>query len=192
MFKKSTRRGSPCLDYCFCGISAMFARYEKELVGTYVSDPLGTRVWFMDYNFPKLIQLHFHGNKARAGKALEHFRSEHRHDENGYTYDSNRFSTLFWIPSIIQDPDSIHTNAHGKIMGDEVYVKRYAKAGACYKIVFTEVDQGLNQRIVTTSFLTQEDRLADFVTMPAKWERKEKPPVKEEQLALIPKKKESQ
>ena len=41
----------------------MFKRYEKELVGKFVSDPLGTRVWFMDYNFPKLIQLHFRGTK---------------------------------------------------------------------------------------------------------------------------------
>ncbi|HZQ95143.1 MAG TPA: hypothetical protein VFA67_09050 [Candidatus Sulfotelmatobacter sp.] len=162
----------------------MLERYEKELVGQYVSDPLGTRIWFMDYNFPKLIQLHYNGNKARASKALEHFRSEGRRDETGYSYDESRFSTLFWIPDIMTTPDSIHTNRHGRILGDEVYVKRYAKGGACFKIVFTEIDAALNQRIVTTSFMTQSDRLEEFVTMPPKWERKERPQPKEEQLDL--------
>jgi hypothetical protein len=195
MFKKPNRRGAPCPTYCYSGIAAHFERYVNELVGKYVSDPLGVRIWFMDYNFPKLIQLHFNGNKARASKALEHFRSENKNNETGYTCDPSRFSTLFWIPNILEDPDSIHTNAHGKILGDEVYVKRYAKAGACYKIVFTEVDNDLNQRIVTTSFMTPDDRLREFVSMPAKWERKQKPEPKEEQLDLsIPseKKKEPQ
>ncbi len=184
MFKKPTRRGAPCPDRCYCGIAALFERYEKELVGKYVSDPLGTRIWFMDYNFPKLIQLHFNGNKARARKALEHLRSDQKRNETGYSCDPNRSSTLFWIPEIITDPDSIHTNKHGRIIGDEVYVKRYAKAGACFKIVFTQIDQELNQRVVTTSFMTHEDRLQEFVTMPAKWEKKGKPEPKEQQLDL--------
>jgi hypothetical protein len=165
----------------------MLKRYEKELVGKYVSDPLGTRVWFMDYNFPKLIQLQYKGKKAKAQKVLQYLRSGNV-DESCYTRDQNRCSTLFWIPGIIEDPDSIHTNAHGVIRGDEVYVKRYAKAGAAFKIVFTEVDQVLNQRIVTTSFMTPEDRLAEFVTMPPKWEKKAIPPAPEEQLTLKPQK----
>lgn len=145
----------------------------------------------MDYNFPKLIQLRFNGNKARASKALQHLRGQNKADQRGYTYDSNRASTLFWIPEIIQDPDSIHTNAHGLILGDEVYVKRYSKAGSAYKIVFTEIDKSLNQRIVTTSFLAPEDRLNEFVTLPAKWEKRPKQPSEGEQLPLLaPKKKE--
>lgn len=151
----------------------MFKRYEKELVGTYVADPLGTRVWFMDYNFPKLIQLQFRGTKAKAHKAIQHLRTE-APDESEYSYDGNRFSTLFWIPGIIGDPDTIHDNAHGVIVGDEIYVKRYAKAGSAFKLVFTMIDEELNQRVVTTSFLTQEDRLGEFVKMPPKWIRKPK------------------
>lgn len=168
----------------------MFQRYEKELVGKYFEDPLGTRVWFMDYNFPKLIQLHFNGNKARAAQALAHLRTENC-DETKYTHDTWRAMTIYWIPNVIADPDSIHTNAHGVILGDEVYLKRYSKAGAPYKIVFTAVDESLNQRIVTTSFFAPEDRLSCFVTMPPKWEKKVA--VQKEQqidLNLPPKKKE--
>lgn len=173
MFKKREREGAPCPAYSFCSIAAMFKRYEKELVGKFVADPLGTRVWFMDYNFPKLIQLQFRGKKAKAHRAIQHLRTDSPH-ESEYSYDENRFSTLFWIPDVIVDPDSIHDNAHGVIVGDEVYVKRFAKAGSAFKLVFTMVDEELNQRVVTTSFLTQEDRLAEFVKMPPKWVRKPK------------------
>jgi hypothetical protein len=142
--------------------------FEGELVGKYVADPLGTRVWFMDYNFPKLVQLKFRGSKARAQIALQHLRSDNP-SEHEYTHDSNRASTLFWIPDIITSPDSIHENADPRIMGEEVYVKRFAKGGSCYKLVFTEIDEILNQRIVTTSFMTPEDRLECFIKMPEKW-----------------------
>lgn len=173
MSNKPNRKGAPCPPYCFCSIAAMFKRYEKELVGKYVSDPLGTRIWFMDYNFPKLIQLQFRGTKAKAHKAIEHLRTDSP-DESLYSCDRNRFSTLFWIPEIISDPDAIHDNAHTNIPGDDVYVKRYAKAGSAFKLVFSMVDEGLNQRIVTTSFLTQENRLLEFMKIPAKWVRKPK------------------
>ncbi len=178
MSSKANRAGAPCPAYSFCSIAGMFRRYEKELVGTYVSNPLGTRVFFMDYNFPKLIQLHFRGKKARAQKAIAHLRTD-KPNEAEYEFDRNRFSTIFWIPEVITEPDSIHDNAHATIEGDVVYVKRYAKAGSDFKLVFTTVDEELNQRVVTTSFLTQEDRLSEFVKMPPKWAqkpRREQPP----------------
>jgi len=167
MFKKPHRKGAPCPAYSFASVSEMFRRYEREMVG-HVTDPLGTRVYFRDYNFPKLIQLHYQGTKAKASKVLQYLRGG-QVDDTCYTFDQNRASTLLWIPDIIQDPDSIHTNAHGLILGDEVYIKAYAKARAQYKIVFTEIYKVLNQRIVTTSFFTHEDRLSRLVTMPAKW-----------------------
>jgi hypothetical protein len=84
--------------------------------------------------------------------------------------------TSFWGAGhdIIVDPDTIHDNAHDTIVGDEVYVKRYAKAGSVFKLVFTMIDEELNQRVVTTSFLTQKDRLGEFVKIPPKWFRKPK------------------
>jgi hypothetical protein len=171
MFKKPHRKGAICPPYCFGSVRGIFSQYETRLVGTYVSDPLGTRVWFMDYNFPKLIQLQFKGKKARAQKAIEHLRRENSSEED-YSYDSSRLSTLFWIPELIKDPDSIDPNRHKRIVGDEVYVRQYCKAGACYKLAFTVIDEILNQRVVTTSFLTPEDRLGEFIGQPAKWVRK--------------------
>lgn len=173
MLRKLDRSGASCPPYCFSSIAEAFRRFDRELAGKYVSDPLGTRVWFMEYNFPKLIQLQYRGGKARACRAIQHLRSDNP-CEDGYTFDSNRLGTLFWIPSLIEDPDSIHQNVHARIMGDEVYVKRYAKAGAAFKIAFTIIDETLNQRVVTTSFLTQEDRLEEFIEKTPKWARKSK------------------
>jgi hypothetical protein len=187
MASKSKREGALSPPYRFApSIAALLRMYEHDLVGKYVSDPLGTRVWFMDYNFPKLIQLQFRGTKARAQKALEHLRNESA-NESEYSCDKNRAGTIFWIPEIISDPDSIHENAHPRIMGEEVYVKRYAKAGACYKLVFTEVDSSINQRIVTTSFMAPEDRLEVFIKKPGKWVKKavQTPPQQEKVLGII-------
>jgi hypothetical protein len=188
MFKKPHRKGADCPPYCFASIIEIFRRYEAELVGKYAADPLGTRVWFMDYNFPKLIQLQFRGNKANASKAIEYFHSGNR-CEDGYSFDSSRLSTLFWIPDLIKTPDSIHPNKHRCILGDEVYVKRYSKAGACFKLVFTVIDELLNQRVVTTSFLTPEDRLELFIGQPPKWiyKPKKEDPAKGAQDLLFPK-----
>ena len=77
-------------------IGELLREYEAELVGRAVEDPLGTRVWFQDYNFPKLIQLSFRGNKAKAKAALLHLRRSGPEDE--YHYDAHRARTLFWIP----------------------------------------------------------------------------------------------
>ncbi len=173
MFNKPHRAGAQCPPYCFSSIESAFRRYEAELVGTYVLDPLGTRVWFMDYNFPKLIQLCFQGSKAKATQAIKHLRVEPAAVAD-YTWDQSRFSTLFWIPDVIANPDAIHPNKHGRIIGDEVYIRKYAKAGACYKIAFTVVDETLNQRVVTTSFLTPPDRLRQFIGDPPKWTKKTK------------------
>lgn len=183
MFTKPNRQGAECLPYCFCSIADLFRRFEKELVGKYIADPLGTRVWFMDYNFPKLVQLQYQGGKAKALKAIEHLRGESP-CEDGYSCDQSRFSTLFWIPGIIAEPDSIHPNIHKTIMGDEVYVKRYAKAGACFKLAFTVIDEILNQRVVTTSFLTPEDRLKEFIGDPPKWAQKPKKDVEAKEKDL--------
>jgi hypothetical protein len=100
-------------------------------------------------------------------------------------FDSNRLSTLFWIPDLITTPDAIHPNKHKRILGDEVYMKRYSKGGACFKLVFTVIDEMLNQRVVTTSFLAPEDRLKEFIGQPPKWTHKPKkddPPKGDENL----------
>jgi hypothetical protein len=168
------RSGAPRPPYCeFNTIAELFSRYEVELAGRAVEDQLGTRVWFQDYNFPKLIQLSFRGSKAKATAALLHLRGFG--SEREYGYDLHRARTLFWIPQVISTADSIYLNGHSRIAGDLIYVKRYAKAGAALKVVFTQIDEASNQRIVTTSFLTDDEGLKRFVTSKPMWAAKGNP-----------------
>jgi hypothetical protein len=91
--------------------------------------------------------------------------------EGEYRWDTWRSSTLFWIPDVIQAPDSIHHNCHNGIIGDRVYVKQYSKAGAPYKLVFTWPDYNSKLRVVTTSFFAREGRLKIFLSYPPIWEK---------------------
>jgi hypothetical protein len=138
------------------------------MAGRHACDPTGTKVHFLDHNFPKLIQLSFKGSKAHATRTLAALRSGN-FDERDYAYDSHRFMTLFWIPDVIKNPDAIQPNVRQTIEGDEIYVKRFAKAGPPFKLIFTGKDRGSGHRIVTTAFFTTEDRLALFAGLPARW-----------------------
>jgi hypothetical protein len=178
---KVHRPGAICPPYRCGNIAGVFGEYERELAGKTFTDPCGEKVSFFDYNFTKLVQLEIASVssgrrlKAKAARFLEEARSGHL-DESNYSWDANRAQTLFWIPDVIQQPDSIHQNRHNIIMGDRVYVKRYSKAGAPYKIVFTTIERSSQVRVVTTSFLVPEDRLMRFVQVPAIWEKKKGPP----------------
>jgi len=172
--RNTPRAGAPRPEYALePSIADLFSRYERILVGKFVEDPLGTRVWFRDYNFPKLIQLSFRGTKAKASVAVNHLRR--RGSEADYSFDAYRAKTLFWIPDVIQNADSIYVNGHKRIAGDQVYVKRYAKAGSPLKVVFTQIDDDLNQRIVTTSFQTDDEGLKRFVNSQPMWSAKNAP-----------------
>jgi hypothetical protein len=169
--RSAPRTGAPRPEYALeASIADLFSRYERVLVGKFVEDPLGTRVWFRDYNFPKLIQLSFRGTKAKASIAINHLRR--KSSEADYSFDAYRAKTLFWIPDVIQNADAIYVNGHKRIAGDQVYVKRYAKAGSPLKVVFTQIDGDLNQRIVTTSFQTDDEGLKRFVNSPPMWSAK--------------------
>jgi len=170
------RPGADCPPYRCGDVRGIFAEYERELAGKTFTDPCGQDVSFFDYNFTKLVQLQVihpstgEKTKAKATKFLSEIRSD-RFDGSNYDWDANRAQTLFWIPDIIQEPDSIHPNCHNVILGDRVYVKRYSKAGAPFKLVFTVLEISSGARVVTTSFLVPEDRLARFVKMPAIWKK---------------------
>ena len=97
------RSGADCPAYCSTSIVSGFAHYEKEMAGRHACDPTGTKVHFLDHNFPKLIQLSFKGSKAHATRTLAALRSGN-FDERDYAYDSHRFMTLFWIPDVIKNP----------------------------------------------------------------------------------------
>jgi hypothetical protein len=174
---KAHRPGAICPPYRCGNIAGIFEGYEKELAGKTFTDPCGEKVSFFDYNFTKLVQLEIARAssgirlKAKAARFLKEVRSGHL-DESNYTWDANRAQTLFWIPNVIQEPDSIHQSCHSIIMGDRVYVKRYSKAGAPYKVVFTTIDRSSQVRVVTTSFLVPERRLTRFVQVPPTWKKR--------------------
>jgi len=71
-------------------------------------------------------------------------------------------------------------------MGDRVYIKRYSKAGAPYKLVFTAVDGSSGRRIVTTSFLVPKDRLELFVKFPPLWEKIKGQALKPQPFIFLP------
>ena len=169
--------GAPCPSFRDCSVPLLFDKYMSELSGKGVWDPLGREVRFLDYQFPKLIQLqlkdHATGRaavdpntgkplKAKASLVLKDIRSG-SFDSSLYVRDVSRSQTLFWIPEVIRDPDSIHTNNHHLIQGESFYVKRYAKSGSPFKLVFTTLDQRLSASIVTTSFWVREKELRRFV-----------------------------
>jgi hypothetical protein len=174
---KASRPGAACPPYRCGSVSGIFEEYETELAGRTFTDPCGEKVTFFDYNFTKLVQLQIivpstgEKLKASAARFLREIRSSH-FDERNYHWDDNRARTLFWIPDIILGPDSICNNCHNMIQGDRVYVKRYSKAGAPYKLVFTVLERVSRARVVTTSFLVPGDRLTRFVQLPAIWEKR--------------------
>ncbi len=165
------RPGAPCPPYRCGSICGLFEQYQEELVGKHFTDPEGVQVYFLEQNFPKMVQLEFRGAKARAEKFLDQIRSGN-FKEADYGWDVWRASTLFWISDVIQWPDSIHRNCHGGIIGDRVYVKQYSKAGPEYKLVFSWPDYNSKLRVVTTSFFTRVNRLTKFLSLPPLWEKR--------------------
>ena len=178
---KAVRPGAICPPYRCGDVAGIFEEYERELAGKTFTDPCGEKVSFFDFNFTKLVQLQVTSVsaggrfKAKSARFLKEVRSGH-FEEGNYTWDVNRAQTLFWIPDVIQNPDSIHPNCHIAIIGDRVYVKRYSKCGAPYKLVFTVLERSAKVRVVTTSFLVPEDRLMRFVRIPPIWEKERATP----------------
>jgi hypothetical protein len=85
-------------------------------------------------------------------------------------HERDRITTLFWITDVICAADAIHKNAHPTIAGDEVYAKHYDKAGASVKLVFVEATYA-GQRVVSTSFMTEPEKLDKFCKHPAIWRK---------------------
>lgn len=157
-------------------ITTAFYDYESKVAGHCFVDPRGVEVWFFDFNFRKLIQLQFkpdasgHRRPVMAKKLVEDIRAG-TFKEHQFEWDNWRLGTLLSTPEVIEHPDSIHRNIRPAIAGDTVYVKRYAKAGEPYKLVFTLEDERLGKRTPTTAFWVPTHRLRKFVAYPALWEK---------------------
>jgi hypothetical protein len=158
-------------------VAELYRQYSDKLENRIVNDPRGAEIHFYAENFPYLIKLEYYNRKIGAWKAafasaaIEQLKSE-TFDEATYRIgDESRARTLFWIPEIISDPDSIHENGHPRVTGTELYVKRYKRSDAQIKVISVGT-RSSGERIVVSSFWSNEGWVARYAKMPARYERK--------------------
>jgi hypothetical protein len=128
----------------------------------------------LERNFPKLIKLQFRpDDQVEWKRAIPHtaiaqlnsgafLEGLHRSEE------PVRMETLFWITDVIKNPDGIHPNCGEKVEGEEVYFRRYDKAGTDIKLVFT-IAEYPGRRIVVSSFFEKPSRLHKYCGLPEIW-----------------------
>ncbi len=156
-------------------IAELYEEYMARLEGTCVVDPCGESNWFLAENFPHLVKLEFFNRKinqwvdARATEAVAQLKNMSL-DESRYRIgDSSRPRTLFWVPEIISNPDSIHENIRNN--GTDVYCKRYQRSvGNEMKIVLI-AKRADSTRAVMTSFWSDATYHNGCIKLPAKHPR---------------------
>jgi hypothetical protein len=133
-------------------------------------DPRGKAISIVKGNFPKLIHLEHNTltkDELKASQIIKSIEDGSFRLEDYSIEDAARISTLFWLPELIKDPDSIYQNGHGIIAGDEVYVRVYDKLGPKVKLLFTkDIQDGKGKLIRTvpvTSFLTEPRKVTNFI-----------------------------
>jgi hypothetical protein len=145
----------------FTSIAGLYSAFQKELEGRVFTDPNGKPVTFLPEDFPHLVKLEFFDVKqkrwvdARAKAAMPQLQGGTL-DESRYRIgDPTRPKTLFWIPEIIANPDSIHPNKRN--LKNDVYAKRYRRKGegATLKITLVETHPD-GSRSVQTSFWSDD------------------------------------
>lgn len=124
-------------------------------------DPLGSQFRLVKGNFAKLVDLkHKLGRDEYKASRIIRDIEDGRFDKQDYCdMDESRIRTLFWLPSVICDPDAIYRNGHKIVAGDRVYARVYKKMGSRIKLVFTmDVKTKKEQFMVpVTSFLTDPE-----------------------------------
>ena len=159
-------------NYKFGTIAELYEQYEARLEGSCVIDPCGQENWFYAENFPHLVKLEFFNSKinqwvdARAKEAIHQLKSKCL-DESRYRIgDASRPRTLFWVPEVIINPDSIHENIRAN--GTDVYCKRYKRfKGSELKIVLVG-RRDASTRVVMTSFWSNSTYHNGCIRIPAK------------------------
>lgn len=155
--------------YSNLDIPQSYQRFCQEMAGKDFKDPRNIAISVLEVNFPKLLgaKMAATGKKAKASLVLDALRNA-TFNPALYQVETDRIETLFWIEDTICNCDSIHDNNHSVIEADEVFVKRYDKAGSEVKLVFGRNLQA-GQVVIVTSFLTSPADLVRFVKMPPKW-----------------------
>lgn len=165
-------RGSQHPPYNHASVAETLIRFCDEILPrSPFEDPRQKRVSLVKGNFPKLVDLEHKTLKREDFPAFQVIKCIEDGTFNPDHYqipDGSRISTLFWLPEVITDPDSIYRNGHKQIAGDEVYVRVYDKQGAPVKLFFTmdkrDKKGSIIRTVPVTSFLTDPAKVINFIT----------------------------
>lgn len=162
--------GSPHPPYNEGDCKETLERFCKELLPrSPLIDPRKKEVSIVKGNFPKLVDI---SHKTLSKEEFPASSIVRCIEDGTFCLDhykpmeTARMRTLFWLPEVICDPDSIYKNGHKIIAGDEVYVRVYNKMGSRVKLVFTQSLYRQGKRIRTvpiTSFMTDPEMVIRFV-----------------------------
>jgi hypothetical protein len=160
-------------------IDDLYHQFLEKLEGTWADDRLGRRVFFRSENFPYLVKLKFFDNKQKmwvdafAERAIQQLKDKCL-DESRYKIgDHSRARTIFWIRDIIEDPDRIHEYDRRRMENTDIYVREYDRAGDVAKIKVVEVvTRECGEKVVRSSFWSDEKWLGKYAKIPPKYQRK--------------------
>lgn len=146
----------------FASITELYEAFQEELEGKLFKDSKGNQITFQSKDFPHLVKLEYFDEKqkgwveAKAKRVIPQLQ-DGTFDETRYRIgDPTRPKTLFWIPEIIANPDSIDPNKRNT--NNDIYAKRYRRKGkgAPIKIVLVGKNSD-GSRSVYTSFWSDDD-----------------------------------
>jgi hypothetical protein len=166
-----SEKGSKHSGYNDSSMADSLQRFCDEfLPKTPLVDPRGKKISIEEGNFPKLANLEHKTLKKEDFPAFQILQClrDGTYDPSHYINpELDRLRTLFWIPELITDPDSIYRNGHKIIPADEVYVRVYDKEGARVKLFFS-MDLWRKGKVIRTipvsSFLTDPHKVSRFIT----------------------------
>jgi hypothetical protein len=148
-------------NHQFDSIAGLYTEYRQRLEGKEFTDPDGRICTFRPEDFPHLVKLEYHDLKQKrwvdaTAKAAIPQLQDGRLDESRYRIrDTSRPRTLFWVPDIIANPDSVDPNKRNT--HNDVYSKRFSRKGdgKTLKIVLVKT-QPDGSRSIETSFWSDD------------------------------------
>jgi hypothetical protein len=149
-------------NHLYDSIAGLYSDYQKQLEGKIFTDPVGRKNTFRAEDFPHLVKLEFHDRKqncwvdAKAKAVIPQLRNGTL-DESRYRIgDLSRPRTLFWVPEVLANPDSVDPNKRNT--KNDVYAKRFKRKGdgRTLKIVLVKTHPD-GSRTVETSFWSDDD-----------------------------------
>ena len=156
--------------YRLKSLQDLYHFYLRTLVNKPSKDPRGQNVRFHKNNFTYLIQLERAKSKIKPSREIPKIEKGEIDFSNFDSYDVNRAERLHWIADIIKHPDEIYINSHNVIKADYIYIKKYNKKGAPYRVFFAK--QIRNSVIPVTSFGVTEKAIRKFRKGQLLWRRR--------------------